>query len=57
MPKYKDLFKDHMYMSNPQYFNEKVQEIRGQVGDFEYGTMAGIDNTKLEYREAMVLES
>lgn len=57
MPKYKDLFKDHMYMSNPQYFNEKVQEIRGQVGDFEYGTMAGIDNRKLEYREAMVLES
>jgi len=56
-PGFRDLFNRYSYVGEPQYENEKVQQIRTQVGEFNYGYMNGIDNNNLEYRPAMILES
>lgn len=44
-PKFKDMFNRHSYyQGEPQYENEKVQQISAQVGEFDYGYVTGIDN-------------
>jgi len=42
---------------NQDYENLKVQEIRQNLGEFDYGSNSNMDNNQLEYRPMQILEN